>query len=412
MAEPTSSLVIEEQTGKKRKLELRGAALPFKGAAWGAKLKLVTSYNPGNPEGTQHVLSPEEVPSSWEGEWNTTRLFAAPALATDTSQGLLNSQVVRADLLRDFFEDILRSGQLLQVTWAGAEDRRVVRLGRASEWNFPHAMFDDIRWSVTFEWISRGAPQNRVAAFQQDNMLALTRQMVVETSRVAGQLFAGQFNADNPQTRAADLPTQFSLGQLEAIANAPLDLVNSFGRAANGITNRLKQIGNLVVTVRDLPSAVAGSMLNVANNFVAVANQFLDEMGRAPPESQINSQRVSDLTRGTTQLGKVASGAERAASVAVLLSFAAEKRRSALLQNQSGQTRGSGSTAVADDMLTVHIPKQGETMDSIALKFYQEELGDVLARANGLPGHTITPPRMPLIIPTKAVLKRQQQRTV
>lgn len=412
MALPTSSLVIEEQTGRKRKLELRGAALPFKGAGWGGRLKLVTSFNPGNPEGTQQVLVPEEVPSSWNGEWNTTRLFAAPALATDTERGLQESSVVRADLLRDFLEDILRAGQLLQVTWSGDGDRKVVRLGRASEWDFPHDRFDDIRWSVTFEWIGRGAPQLRVAAFQQDNILARVREMVVETSKVAGLLFAGQFNADNPTTRAADLPTQFNLGQLEAIANGPLVLVDSFARAANGVTNRMKQIGNLITTVQDLPGAIAGRMVDVANNFVAVANQFLDEVGREGPETQALSLRVSDLTRASSQLGRVASGAEKAASASILASFSAEKRRGMLLQNQSGTTSLGGSQVIADDIITMYFPKQGDTMDSIALRFYQEELGDMLARANGLPGYTVRPPGIPLIIPTKVVLKRQQQRTV
>jgi hypothetical protein len=58
------------------------------------------------------------------------------------------------------------------------------------------------------------------------------------------------------------------------------------------------------------------------------------------------------------------------------------------------------------DVMEVYMPRDGDTMVSIALRFYQTDtlVGD-LCKANGLARGTIKPPRLPLIIPTRSMLE-------
>jgi hypothetical protein len=66
-----------------------------------------------------------------------------------------------------------------------------------------------------------------------------------------------------------------------------------------------------------------------------------------------------------------------------------------------------------DDNFQIHIPRADETMLTIAQKYYgSPDLADELAIANGLPGYTITPPRMPLIIPTRRNLEESTRNRV
>src|SRR3954466_4299054 len=128
----SSSLTIEELTGERRKLELRGPGLPLKGAGWEGSQNVKTTWYPGNGiEATQQVLGPKEEPSEWEGEWNRTRLGRTPCLFTDGAG--TPTKVTAPSFLIDLMDDIRIRGTKLRVTWTVVDESGTPRASKVRE---------------------------------------------------------------------------------------------------------------------------------------------------------------------------------------------------------------------------------------------------------------------------------------
>jgi len=421
-----SVLVVEELTGRRRKVTLKGGALPFQGASWAGQTVVMTQWNPGNPEATQHVLSPQEMPSSWVGEWNTNRIAAAPS--TFSEGGAQDETVVFANQFADIFDSIRRGGQLLRVTWqeqrnikTGAQrtalgvvaaegtevsrEFKITRVGRLTQFEISPARMDDIMWSMTYEWSGRGENQRKVLDLRGDSIVMASRRSIAEQNATATVILGDSLRQRH---HVANATTPFRLGDLEALADGPRDLVDDFARTANSLTNRMKQIGDLINKVRETPAAIAGQAVDVATNAVSVANQFVDTISREGPEAMSTRNKVSNLTRAASYYGKSQTQAELMAAAGERFARTVRQRRNVML----GLTRFGNNTTVSD-VLAVHVPRDGETLHNISMRYYEADLSAELARANGLPSYTIEPPqRTPLIIPTRTSLEGQQASAV
>lgn len=394
----SNSLVIEELTGTKRRLELRGAGMPFRPTGWGSETVVSTKWFPGNREGNQHVLSPRIIPAEWEGVWRTTQLLRTPALWA-AAEGATGQEVAFAHELQAIFESLQMEGQVLRVTWATQSpasslqvanpiprrELRIVRVGRLTSVNFRYETVDDLGWGATFEWSGRGDGKGVFVTPSRD-LVAAIRSAIVSQEGVRAVVLTG---LEAP-------PTRFSLGQLEAVVDAPRAIVDSFARAAIAVTSRLKDLGDLVLKVRDTPAALVGRALDVANNAVATSNNFLDQISREGPETWTASTKLSMLTKTASFYGEAQTQAELMADANVGLAEVARRRRSALV--------GSGDRVGAGDVMQVHLPREGETWSTIAIKFYGEDLGGEVARANGFPEYQVIPPRTPIIIPARSAI--------
>lgn len=408
-----SVLIVEELTGKRRRVTLRGGGLPFRGAQWSGELSVMTQWNAGNPEATQHVLAPQEMPSSWEGEWNINRLVSTPCLFTE--QGGSDQNVVLPYSLVDIFDSIRRGGQLLRVTWTEVSpgtaglpprDYSIKRQGRLTEFTVRPERKDDIPWSMTFDWVGRGENQRRGLARDAD-VFGASRSVVAAANAAIARI---QQNALRSRDGVQNATTRFRIGDLEALADGPIQLVDSFARTATGIVNRVKQLGDLIIKVRETPAAIAGQGIDVATNAVSVANQFVDRISREGPEAWNTKNKVSNLTRAASYYGDSQTQAELMAGVAQEYANSLRRRRSSFLQSRGSRT---GSPATANDIIAVHIVREGETLHSISMRYYETDLSAELARANGLPAYTIEPPRrQPLIIPTRTSLEARQSDSV
>ena len=401
-----SAIVFQELTGKKRTLKLQGAGLPFAGADWASMTTLVTTWNPGNPQATQHILGSQELPSNWDGEWNTTRLVASPCEFTDENG--VTSNITLAFTLRSVFESLQRDGQSLRVTWSSTitgKDRaarsvKLVRVGRIEEFNSQIDRQDDIRWNASFAWIGRGEQQQQTIDFNADNLLVLSRSLIVALGNLNAAILVAKLRRANK--RQPETATAFTLGQLETLANAPLTTVDSFARFANSTTNRLAQIGNIVNTVRALPVSIANRLADVASNTVAVTNQFLDEISRQPAEVATFRTKVSNVTRNASYL----SGAQTQAQLVAAASDRAARAAAQRLANMQPSNQSDRGEVRNNDIITIHLPRAGETMLSISRNFYDgEDFSGELSRANNLPAYTIVPPRIALVIPNRSVLE-------
>lgn len=399
----TSVLTIEELTGSKRRLDLTGAGLPLKGASWGGQAILSTSWNAGNPEATQHVLGASEDPSSWEGIWSTTMLTATPALLTE--QGGSPQPISIASSLDRILEAIRVGGQLLRVTWTnqqgGIPEREVQksRLGRLQQYVGKFDNVDMLSWTATFEWISRGSTP-RALSQPQDDVLAASRDAIIAQNNAVAAIELDKIRADR-QTK--DQVTHFRLGDLESLADAPLQMLDSFARAADSFTRELKELGDLIIKLRAVPYQLASRALATATNAVATSNQFVDAISRQAPEAFTLRQDAALLAQTTAYYGKAQTQAQYMAAANLRLAGQARQSRSAL---QSSSTPGQAGQMRATDILSVYLPKDGDTFVSIANRFYQTgDLGPALARVNGLSFYAIKPPRrLPVVIPTRAVI--------
>lgn len=397
---PSSTIIIEELTGAKRKVELRGAALPFQGAAWSTQLRLTSTWNSGNnTEATQHILGPIELPSEWEGEWNSTRLISTPSYFHD-GEGSSGTAITRASTLRDVLDAIFYVGGLLRVVWITGEqgegrykvpERRIQRLGRATLWKFSHQRADDIAWTTTFDWSSRGKRTQRVVAFRSENMQADIRAALV----ALGELQAAVDSAAIVSKRrdVKNSASTFTLGDLEALADGPSKLLRDFARLGNSITDRMNRIGGLLLKLRGTPADLLGQAIDVATNAIAVSNQFVDAMSRPAPETLSTQNKISNMLQATSYYDGATTQAEAVADANVKLARTLRKRRNA---NTAGT---DGASAEAGDVLAVHIARDGDTFASISTKYYDTpDHGEAIAVNNGLAAYQIEVERGSVII--------------
>lgn len=398
--------MIEELTGRKRRLELRGTGLPFSPAGFGSELAIATQFYPGNKRATQQVLTPKVNPSDWTGMWRTTSLLKVPCVWTDEA-GLVQ-QIGYAHNMWRVFESLLDGGQLLRVTWTnespvpmqfdggiGADvpqrKMKIVRIGRLKKFDANPESLDDIGWAASFEWVGKDESESTPLQDVSFDLIAKIQLAITAQDGVVA--------ANNTALKAP--PTRLTIGSLEQFVNAPMATFDSFARAADNVTSRLHDIGSLLLTMREIPASLIGRVLDVANYAVSTSNNFMDQMSRTPVESTLNRNRVSMLTRSISYYSSAIKNAQTMAAINADVAQAANRRKSALHVGTS-----PGARAGTSDIVSVYLPRVGDTFGKIAMKFYgTDTVSDALAKANGLSGYAIAPPvGKPLVIPTRAVL--------
>ncbi len=380
MGEYTSSITIEERIDDRsgRTLILVGAGLPFQGVDWPGKLSMKTTWNAGNPRATQQVFGPQELPSQWSGMWSRTLLDGSCKLID--AGGSITSVAVPF-VLRDAIEDFFRSGHLLRVTWStqgesAEENSDTTREGRAETWSFPHERLQDISWSVTWNWVGR------------DDKQALTNVQDSSTAASATDVSAAISDAIakaaslNPRNSA---PSSLTLGQLDALANYPTNLVNSFERQLRTINNQLNQAQALISKVRGLPASLVRSLTSVAQRAVATANTFVDLVERVPLElfsSLENPIGNAVISRGVLTLSDATTIASRRAQAM------ADKYAQGAAQAAAGAALTARQKSTQDDgaIVAVHVVRAGDTPERISMRYYANADRSIdIMRANRLP---------------------------
>lgn len=406
-----SSLVIEELTApatgsgsRPRRLVLAGPALPFMGADWGRESALTTTWYPGNGvEATQQVLGPKELPSSWEGRWSRTMLGRSPVRFTDEDGA--ERQLVDPLAIRDVLDDILAGGARLRVTWAveGTElqgqgatqsaravSARTVREGRLKQVRFQHDRHSDVRWSAEFHWLGRGGTQQRVTARGDDADVATI------TSGIESALAATVAAIDSSIKTSGSVPKgvpQVTLGQLEQLANAPTAIVTAYARKIQETVSTFKRVGGIARTIASQPQQVANAAVSLAYNTVAVANGFVDSMGRIPHELRSTQVRAGSVLRAASYFGHTTDQAILQARQGQQALDAL--RRSLLLAPGFG---GAGAQRVRDTdqtragaVLAVYVTRAGDTPQRVSVRFYKTpDRAEDLLRANKLPTYLPT----------------------
>lgn len=398
----SSSMTIEElePSGsglQPRKLLLVGPGLPFMGAEWGFENNVITTWYPGNSiEATQQNLGPKELPSSWEGEWKRTLMGTTPSLFWDETGE--KQSVFRPHTMRDIVEDLGRSGVPLRVTWevngqsvAGSlkngkvvqEQSRIVRVGRIKSARFPHDRHTDVRWNIEFHWMSRGGRQNRVADVRGDQDLSSIANSLIASAENTAAATDAKLKSSNTAIRKS--ANNLTLGQLEQLAKAPTKLVTDFTRKLQQNVSSLKQAGDIVKTLATQPFAVANTIIDFARNTVAVANNFVDDMGRIPIESKTTKEKASSLARSAKYFGQTSDAAMKNAREAQTLN-ARLTQGLAQQANRGEISIRESATSNSKTIIAVYIAKDGDTPQRVSMKYYQSaDHAQELLKANKLP---------------------------
>jgi hypothetical protein len=414
-----ASIIIEERTGNAgtdRKLELMGAGLPFQGANWAGALVVETTFPAGNPEGTQHVFGPQELPSSWEGEWNTTRLIKTASKYSDPENGLQEQNIVSANALRVLLEDIYRGGALLRVTFATQDNVKIVRLGRATEWDFKVIRGTDIKWTTTFEWLGRGDVPQANANFAANDILANTRSANLAAARVAGLALVDQLAEDRAELAENALANQapeLTLEGLTALATAPLEVLDRVGARFLRYEQRLVHLGSelrrTATTLANYDTALSERAADIGDGMQATAAELDRQMTQQPPEVLVEKSNVGTILVVMNHMNGTYEATTAAGAAGSTLALSSRRMRSAY--KPQALSRNNAHRLLARDTISVYVPKSDDTMVGISLKFYGTDThAGSLARVNGLPAETITPPRAAMVIPILAAIQQQSVR--
>jgi hypothetical protein len=378
----SSTITITEQTGAKRTLTLRGAGLPKQGANWPGAQRVVTTWYAGNAaQASQHVLGPVERQSQWTGEWNTTRLIR---MSSVLRRGGAETEIVFADVLRQVLEDMFRGGSLLRVEWATRPndvegDKKIVREGRATEWDFQYARIDDITWTCTWDWIGRGDRSQKTTnadSVPDAGELILLAQRYQGLFSAINDVLLGRSNRQIPKSA-----TKFSLGQLEALVDAPSRLTRDILRVGQLAVSRAKYLGDIINKGRNLPFEIANQAVDLANTAITTSNLFVDQMSRQPAEKMALQANVAMVTRNASYF----SGAQTQANA---VSQAGVNARKAYRQNAQGDTVATGEGGKGGPMakraagvvakkppLAMYQCVEGDTLISVSMKFYGTDSG-------------------------------------
>lgn len=414
----TSTLVIKELTGAKRVVTLRGPSLPFQGASWGGNQRVTTTWYPGNAaEATQHVLGPTEKESSWDGAFTTTLMLRVPTKLEDPG-GSQAINIVRASTLVTVLEDIFRQGQRLRVEWQNTlkrshtladgtvvqssvpeEPYKIVREGRCVEWDFSYDRSDDIDWVMTWDWMSRGATQQKILTRRNETTSSKLDELIIVAARAAAILdaLAGGIDRKKPE----GIPTTLSLGDIENFADGPKNLMADFAQTANLISNRVGRIGDLIQKVRTIPASLTIQALDVANNAVAVAAQFNDTISSDPPEHAVIDARVNQLTQVTETFGEAQTQAD------LLGKSGLELRQ--IVQDAQSSTQTILAVHVTRGVIDIPgLGIRGEITTQISQNFYGTvDHAASLLRANNLPLSQLFIERgTVIVIPTLDVIRQ------
>lgn len=374
-------LSIQEHTGLKRQVTLRGQSLPFRKVAFPKELRATIKYFPGERVGQAQVLGPTWGPTTIEGHWADCKLdrpgngallinfppigqagkpgsgvLGGKSFASAGVPGLL-STAQRARVLRDAFFALQDGGQLLKVEWGS-----IVRYGFMTSFTPTHDSEEDIFWEAEFEWIGDSpAPQR-------------------------------------PKLKL-DLGVNKLLATLLAAAQAFIDQANRYLALAYGkvafVEQRIKKVFNIVVQIMDsLTNAV--NLAFVPLNTLALLKQQFTACILAARDLLATLRAVPAAYRS------LRDGNDPRETVL------AEEFAAAIAYNaaQLGLEMADGKARIAEleqpDLVGVYTAGANETLRDISIKSYgTPDEWQTLADYNGIRG-SVAPAGATIRVPRRA----------
>lgn len=258
------TVVFRELSGSRRRILLRGRALPYQAVEFPIEMRTKIQWYAGNPEATQQVLGPSLPPTEFNGMWKLrflTGSIDASGLFLDTVEDVV-----------ELFYDIVRSGNKLSFEW-GSETREGIMTRFTPDWDRPQ----DCRWNIRMEWskragegLPRGAPFGidflsdiRAALNGVQEILALRPLDVVDT-------YQRQVNATFAEVAETSVAIDNATRRIQNIAAIPGRVL---GEVANNTERLVRSITTLLELVTELPITAQTTTLITTGLFTQELNR-------------------------------------------------------------------------------------------------------------------------------------------
>lgn len=345
-------------------LMLAGRAGPFKGVKWGRKMRVQTTFSPGNPNGTQQVIGRTLEPTTFTGEWNDRYLGDG-----------------QAQILRALFERICDAGVSAQVTWGGAlagepgapvlAGDPFVRVGIMTAFTPTTDRVQDVGWEAVFDWRSAGEPAAPAVAATgklnpSEGFGALTDQLDLATATWTAVSQGPQFAAGLPQVA------------LDAMSNA-FDQVTA---ATDTIANATAAVTSTVLIPTQAALQLIGACETGLQSIATMESVLLNvnQLALEVQDSALDLLRLKDQVLGTLQVWLGA--------------------KSSCVDAREGMQQYVESDVIAE----VRAPA-GTDLRDLAIKYYGDpDLWWAIARANGIDGSAVpSPPSGPSDDPARPI---------
>lgn len=407
MAGTGASIVIEEldPSGRNptgRSLVLQGSTLPYAGASWSTDQTLTTDWYPGNStDATQQLLGVKELPSSWSGAWHRTMMGTSPAIFTDVGDSIgtkIVSPHILYETIRTYF---VLPGPLLRVSFNASGEvfngvhsvddagnpvgtgqelsYSLVRVGRLKTITPSFQKITDIDWSMVFEWAGTGPVTSRVATVREEaNVVSAALEYSENLANAIAQI----------QSQVPKRPyLSKTIGMLNQLAAAPGKLVDQFTSELSTAAFEFQKVASVAERFAQLPQSFSGAVQNMARSVQRNSKNTARQLERIPVELLVNTVFLPELVQAQVtyaEYGDITSSQIRKSYELDQLVFRQQFASSNTGQIPNNNNRGSGV-----GVLAVHICKEGDTPNSLAIHYFQDaDRGDEICKANRLPWQT------------------------
>lgn len=315
-----SPFVLRELTGQQRTVRLTGRSMPYRPFQLSGEQTLELTQLPGSPERTATVLGPVEQATTAHGSWKTLFLGGGEF-------SLDNRPVTTAREAVKTLDSIRLLGQLVEVTWLDALRRGFVK-------RFDQNWFtsEDVEWSITFEWVSRGE-QTAPAVFVTDESMG-------DAFASSSSLFGFLDSIEAPSLPLLDDVLNSLQAFTNGIGNLVLDLEDAVVNFTDKVTSPVRAIRGLVATLQSIESET-----ELMTEFLM--SRPASALGTRPASEQGYSEKQS-LERYREELRAWAQALRRSS---------VESRTNLLGQIQT-------------TLLATYVARAGQDLRDVALQFY------------------------------------------
>lgn len=352
------TLLIEQLTGKKRRVIIDGRALPLQepGLVLEAEMRHETDWLPGNPEATLQVFGLKLEPTTISGRWSD-RFFARG----DAVGAINGQQQPTAQALVDAITTLHEEGQVLSFRWGP-----VKRFGILDKWKVTYGYVEtDIHWEMTFEWISKTGELLGTVALPSRGL----QDQLATLANGSNQL---QNLVQNPQN-----------------INHPTFL-ESVRQKAQAIADEVSSMGDTVANFASGVQARADSaqqMVGKLTEGIQSATSLIDETQARVYAELVGLEDVAQATVGQTLAAYN--------WCADLFTTGGSFRRDAVLFWADTRER------LGSDVIAVHAARDREDLRAVSIQYYGNPDGWVdIMKFNGLdtdilqPGQQVLIPRL------------------
>lgn len=346
---PVELFTIEEMTGSRRKVELLGRALPYRGVNFPVEQRSERSYYPGNPVATIQVLGVSDRDVEITGRW-MDRYVGSAARLTGWDSIVSSGAVITAQNLADVFDAICRAGNLSELRWGP----KVLR-GLLKSFEPTYNRTDQIRWKATFETAQKG----RVEAQR------VTSARSTSTGLITAEAALAMIIASAPP------------GMITAISDAVLIAAALAQAAAISLVRKNAEISGVPEVEATDYQDVTSYTSQVVESCVTLKNTI-----EIPAIGIIPSDEMATVVQAQVWSANVAGAASSMASEAIKVRDAIKVK------------------VVADYIADIRL-REGQTLRNIAVKYYDSsDSWKIIADANGLVG-TSHPAGTRVMVPRK-----------